>query len=90
MDVLFSCKPARSMEKEEGSVRTAIVSMEKQRIFMIWMACLPSGRMRRRILQSARPSEIALETPAFATLGSGEIDFYAGRRRGLVLQADLV
>ena len=29
--------------------------------------------LRRRI---AHPSEIALETPAFATLGSGEIDFY--------------
>ena len=29
--------------------------------------------LRRRI---AHPSEIALETPAFATLGNGEIDFY--------------
>lgn len=29
--------------------------------------------LRRRI---GHPSEIALETPAFATLGSGEIDFY--------------
>ncbi|MCM1233560.1 MAG: AAA family ATPase [Ruminococcus flavefaciens] len=30
--------------------------------------------LRRRI---THPSEIALETPAFATLGTGEIDFYA-------------
>lgn len=29
--------------------------------------------LRRRI---AHPSEVALETPAFATLGNGEIDFY--------------
>lgn len=29
--------------------------------------------LRRRL---AHPSEIALETPAFATLGSGEIDFF--------------
>lgn len=29
--------------------------------------------LRRRI---SHPSEIALETPAFATLGNGEIDFY--------------
>ena len=29
--------------------------------------------LRRRI---AHPSEIALETPAFATLGGGEIDFF--------------
>ena len=29
--------------------------------------------LRRRI---GHPSEIALETPAFATLGNGEIDFY--------------
>jgi hypothetical protein len=29
--------------------------------------------LKRRI---AHPSEIALETPAFATLGNGEIDFY--------------
>lgn len=27
--------------------------------------------------RTGHPSEIALETPAFATLGAGEIDFYA-------------
>ena len=47
MDVLFSCTPVKSMEKEGGSVMAAIVSMKKQRIFLIWMACLPSGRMCR-------------------------------------------
>ena len=35
--------------------------------------------LRRRI---GHPSEIALETPAFATLGNGEIDFYVKTIKG--------
>lgn len=33
MDVLFSCKPVKSIEKEGGSVMAAIIGMKKQRIF---------------------------------------------------------
>lgn len=35
--------------------------------------------LRRRI---GHPSKIALETPAFATLGNGEIDFYVKTIKG--------